>query len=154
MVSSAIDTNTVSVFLCLLCPQWAVCDSQALHREEHGHRICSQVHQEAPESGQQTRCKERGDREGSGHPAGTPAPQHRRTARCVREPHRRGADPRTVSHGIIQHDVCGVTRTDAGQATPVLRPKKRRLGGNLDCGSPSDKTWKTSAIKHPNINTQ
>lgn len=91
-------------FFLLLSLQWAVCDRQTLYRQEYRHRICSQVHQEAAESGQQAWREERGDRAGGGHPAADHAPQHRRAARRVREPHRCGAHPRTVSHGTTpQH---------------------------------------------------
>lgn len=67
--------SNVSVFFVFFCDlQWAVCNCQTLHREEYGRWICSQVHQEAPESGKQAWCKKRGDWEGSGHPAAAPAP--------------------------------------------------------------------------------
>lgn len=85
-------------FFLLLSLQWAVCDRQTLYRQEYRHRICGQVHQEAAESGQQAWRAERGDRAGGGHPAADHAPQHRRAARRVWEPHRCGAHPRTVSH--------------------------------------------------------
>lgn len=92
----------ISLFLFLLCLQWAVCYCQALHGEKHRQWVRSQVHQEAPQSGQQARCEQRRDREGSEHPAGASASQHHISARRVREPHRCGADTRAVSRCIIQ----------------------------------------------------
>lgn len=86
--------------LLLLCPQRAVCHRQAVQREEHGLRVCSQVHQEAAEPGQQARRAKGGGGEGGGHPAADPAPQHRDAARRVREPYRYHPHPGTVSHSV------------------------------------------------------
>lgn len=77
----------------MLFPQWSVCSGQALHGEEHGCRVRRQVRQEAPESGQQTRCAARGDREGGGHPAAAPAPQCGGPSRRLRESDGRSACP-------------------------------------------------------------
>lgn len=81
----------------LLRPQRPVCHRQAVQREEQRLRVRGQVHQEAAEPGQQARRAKGGGGEGGGHPAADPAPQHRDTARRVREPHRHHPHPGTVS---------------------------------------------------------
>lgn len=89
--------SSLTVFPPPSVPQRAVCHRQAMQREKHRSGIRRQVHQEASEHGQLSRGEAGGDRAGGGHPATDPAPQHRHSARCLREPDRRGAHPGAVS---------------------------------------------------------
>uniref|UniRef100_A0A8B9US52 Uncharacterized protein n=1 Tax=Anas zonorhyncha TaxID=75864 RepID=A0A8B9US52_9AVES len=74
-------------------PQRPVCHRAEVSGEENGPGVRGQVHQEAAALVQPARREPGGDREGGGHPAGDPAPQHHHAARHLREQNGRGADP-------------------------------------------------------------